>query len=79
MYGYAVDFRSIINFCRKKNIKIIEDCAQAIGAEVGDKKVGSIGDFSCFSFHAQKNMTTLGEGGIIYVKEKKISQKSFGS
>ncbi len=75
LYGYAVDFRNIISFCKKKNIKIIEDCAQAIGAEVGGKKVGSIGDFSCFSFHAQKNMTTLGEGGIIYVKEKKLAKK----
>ena len=39
----------------KKKIKIIEDCAQAIGARIGKQKVTSIGDFSCFSFHAQKH------------------------
>jgi len=75
LYGYAVDFHSIISFCKKKNIKIIEDCAQAIGAEIYGKKVGSFGDFSCFSFHTQKNITTLGEGGMLFVKDKKLSLK----
>ncbi len=75
LYGYANDFRSLISYCKKKKIKIIEDCAQAIGAQIGKQKVGSIGDFSCFSFHAQKNITTLGEGGMIYVKDKNLASK----
>ena len=41
-------------------------------AQIKNKKAGTLGDFSCFSFHAQKNLTTLGEGGAIYVKEKKL-------
>ena len=48
------------------------DCAQAFGAEVKGKKVGTIADFACYSFHAQKNFTTLGEGGAIYVKDSKL-------
>ncbi len=78
LYGYAVDFRSIINFCKKKNIKIIEDCAQSLGAEINNKKIGTFGDFSCFSFHAQKNITTLGEGGMLFVKDNKLAQKVTG-
>ena len=75
LYGYACNFSSIINFCKKRKIKIIEDCAQALGAEIKGKKVGTFGDFSCYSFHAQKNITTLGEGGMLYVKNKSLAKK----
>jgi len=75
LYGYACNFSKLKSICKRKKIKIIEDCAQAIGAEINGKKVGSLGDFSCFSFHAQKNITTLGEGGMVYVKDKFLSSK----
>lgn len=78
LYGYAVDFKSIVPFCKKRKIKIIEDCAQALGASIGKKKVGTLGDFSCFSFHAQKNITTLGEGGMLRVNDKKLATKVKG-
>ena len=73
LYGYAVDVEKFKNLGKK--IKIIEDCAQAFGAEIKGKKVGTIGDFSCYSFHAQKNITTLGEGGAIFVKNRILSDK----
>ncbi len=75
LYGYAVDFKSIVSFCKRRNIKIIEDCAQALGAENNNKKIGTIGDFSCYSFHAQKNITTLGEGGMLFVKDRNLAKK----
>ena len=75
LYGYHCDFRKIINFCKRKNIKIIEDCAQAFGSQLGKKKSGTYGDFACYSFHSQKNITTLGEGGMIYVKDNKLASK----
>ena len=75
LYGYACDFRKIINFCKKKNIKIVEDCAQSLGAEISGKKVGTLGDFACYSFHAQKNITTLGEGGMLYVQKNGLASK----
>ncbi len=75
LYGYAVDFKNIVSFCKKRNIKIIEDCAQALGAENNNKKIGTIGDFSCYSFHAQKNITTLGEGGMLFVKDRNLAKK----
>ncbi len=68
LYGYACDINSIKKIVKKKNIKIVEDCAQAFGAKLGSDYAGTIGDYGCFSFHAQKNITTLGEGGALYVK-----------
>ena len=61
----------ILDFCFQNKILLIEDCAQALGAEINSKKVGTFGDFSCFSFHAQKNMSTLGEGGMLVVNNHK--------
>ena len=52
LYGYAVDVNKFKRINSK--IKIIEDCAQAFGAELNKQKIGTLGDFSCFSFHAQK-------------------------
>ena len=72
MYGYAVDISPIKNFLKRKRIIIIEDCAQALGAEIKKNKVGIQGDFACYSFHAQKNITTLGEGGMLYFKNTKL-------
>ena len=54
LYGYANDFKDLILYCKNKKIKIIEDCAQSLGAELNGKKAGTLGDFSCYSFHAQK-------------------------
>jgi dTDP-4-amino-4,6-dideoxygalactose transaminase len=76
LYGYAVDMSKFLNL--KKNVKIVEDCAQAFGAMHNNKKVGTFGDFSCFSFHAQKNITTLGEGGALYVKDNFLARKVSG-
>jgi perosamine synthetase len=78
LYGYTVNFNSIINYCKKRRIKIIEDCAQSIGSELNGRKSGTMGDFACFSFHSAKNITTLGEGGMIYVKDKKLANKVRG-
>ena len=75
LYGYTVNFNPIVSYCNKKKIKIIEDCAQSLGSELNGKKSGTQGDFACYSFHAQKNITTLGEGGMIYVKDRKLANK----
>tara|TARA_Y100000816_G_C26104396_1_gene586307 strand:+ start:91 stop:1272 length:1182 start_codon:yes stop_codon:yes gene_type:complete len=74
LYGYAVDMEPIIKLGNEKNIIIIEDVAQAIGTNVNDKMAGTHGDYGVFSFHSHKNITTLGEGGALFVKDKKISE-----
>ena len=74
LYGYCInDIEEIAKFARENNILLIEDVAQAMGAEVNGKKAGTFGDFAVFSFHSHKNMTTLGEGGMLVVKEKKYA------
>lgn len=69
LYGYVADMPAIMDLCAKHNLVCIEDAAQAIGAEIGGKKAGSFGDMAVFSFHSHKNLTTLGEGGMLYVAE----------
>lgn len=63
--GQMVDMDPIMEIARKYHLVVLEDCAHAPGAEYKGRKAGSIGDFGCFSFHSLKNITTLGEGGMI--------------
>ncbi|MCK4418148.1 MAG: DegT/DnrJ/EryC1/StrS family aminotransferase [Candidatus Latescibacteria bacterium] len=70
LLGMPVDMDPVMDLAKKNNLLVVEDCAQAPGAEYKGRKVGSIGDFGCFSFHAAKNMTTLGEGGMLTVKSE---------
>ncbi len=78
LYGYAFDIEKLKKKLNKKKILLVEDCAQAIGAEINGKKVGTFADFSCFSFQSQKNITKLGEGGAIYVKNNRLASKVSG-
>ena len=68
------DIDSIKKICKKKKIILIEDCAQSLGAKIKNKYTGTYGDMSVFSFHQQKNMTTLGEGGMLVVNNKKFQK-----
>jgi perosamine synthetase len=63
--GLMADMDPIMEIARKHNLYVVEDCAHAPGAEYKGRKAGSIGDIGCFSFHSLKNMSTLGEGGMI--------------
>jgi len=75
LYGLMANMNAILNIAKKNNIFVVEDCAQSIGAELDGKKAGSFGDCSVFSFHGQKNLTTLGEGGVIAVKSDELANK----
>ena len=70
LYGLVVDMDPILQLAKSRNILVIEDVAQAIGAKYKDRKAGSMGDFGCFSFQGAKNMTTLGEGGVLTVNNE---------
>ena len=68
LLGMPVNMPAVMALAEKHNLLVVEDCAQAPGAAIDGKQVGTFGDFGCFSFHAAKNMTTLGEGGMLTVK-----------
>jgi len=63
--GQMCDMDSILDIARKYNLLVVEDCAHTAGATYKGKFAGSIGDIGTFSFHAIKNMSTLGEGGML--------------
>ena len=74
LYGYMVEMTSIMELARKYNLLVIEDVAQALGTEMKGKKAGAFGDIGIYSLHSHKNLTTLGEGGIITVKNSKHAE-----
>jgi len=75
LYGFPCNMEKISRLVKKYNIKMIEDCAQSVGAEFGHKKLGSFGDASCFSFYATKNITT-GEGGMLVTSDEEVKDRS---
>ena len=75
LYGQSADMDPIIELAKKYNLKVIEDAAQAHGAEYKDKKVGSIGDVACFSFYPGKNLGAYGDAGMITTNSEEIAQK----
>ncbi|MFH1406444.1 MAG: DegT/DnrJ/EryC1/StrS family aminotransferase [Candidatus Omnitrophota bacterium] len=74
LYGLACDMRAIRRIVKKHKLLLIEDCAQAIGAQYAGKKAGTFGDIATFSFYATKNMTT-GEGGMIITDDKRLAAR----
>jgi dTDP-4-amino-4,6-dideoxygalactose transaminase len=77
LYGQCADMEAIIKISREYNIPVIEDAAQAIGAECetdGQKRsAGSLGDFGCFSFFPSKNLGGVGDGGIVTVNNSELA------
>jgi dTDP-4-amino-4,6-dideoxygalactose transaminase len=65
LYGQAVDMDPLMEVATRHGLKVIEDAAQAHGAEYKGRRVGGIGDLGCFSFYPGKNLGAYGEGGIV--------------
>ena len=79
LYGQCAEMETILNISREFDIPVIEDGAQAIGAECeidGQKKsAGSLGDFGCFSFFPSKNLGGVGDGGIVTVNNPELTEQ----
>lgn len=73
IYGHPVDMDPIIKIAEKYNLKILEDAAEVHGAEYKNKKCGSLGDVSSFSFYANK-IISCGEGGMVLCKNEKAAE-----
>jgi perosamine synthetase len=72
LYGQCCDMDALNELARPSGIVVVEDAAHAAGAEYKGRKAGSLGDIGVFSFHQQKNMVTLGEGGLITTSNKDL-------
>ena len=74
LYGHPVDMDRMMEIARKHHLIVIEDAAEAHGATVRGHKVGSFGDMACFSFYANKVITT-GEGGMVVTNDEKLAER----
>jgi perosamine synthetase len=74
LYGHPVDMDRLMEIAHKHHLIVIEDAAEAHGATVRGRKVGSFGDMACFSFYANKIITT-GEGGMVVTNNEKLAER----
>src|SRR3954466_6716340 len=65
LYGQCAEVDAIVEVCSVAGVVVVEDCAQAIGAELRGKPAGTIGRLGCFSFYPTKNLGALGDGGAV--------------
>ncbi|EAI8629098.1 DegT/DnrJ/EryC1/StrS family aminotransferase [Campylobacter lari] len=75
LYGQVCDMEPIYDLAKKYNLKIIEDCAQAHGANFKGKKVGSLGGAAGFSFYPGKNLGALGDAGCVTTNDDLLASK----
>lgn len=75
LYGRAVDCATVCEIARKHSIKVIEDSAQAHGAEIDGVKTGCLGDAAAFSFYPGKNLGALGDAGAVVTNDVEVAHK----
>ncbi len=75
MYGAPAAMPEIVALGRKHGLAIVEDCAQAIGAEFGGRKLGTFGEIGCFSFFPSKNLGAYGDGGLVATNDDSLAEK----
>lgn len=74
LYGHPVDMDRLMEIARRHNLLVIEDCAESHGATCRGRMTGSFGDMACFSFYANKVITT-GEGGMITTNNEQLAER----
>src|ERR1051326_1578037 len=75
LFGQIADMTSILEIAHKSKLHVIEDAAQAIGAELNGLRAGSIGDMGCISFYPSKNLGGFGDGGMITTKDGSLADR----
>lgn len=76
LYGQPFDIDPILEICRKHNLPLVEDAAQAHGAKYKGKTIGTFGAISCFSFYPGKNLGACGEGGALVTNDAKFNARA---
>ena len=75
LYGHPADMTAILEIARENNLRVIEDCAQAHGAKIDGKTVGTFGDIAAFSFYPTKNLGAIGDGGAVLTNDVSLAQR----
>lgn len=75
LFGHPAPMDEILEIAKEHNLYVIEDCAQATGAEYKGRKVGTMGDFGCFSFFPSKNLGGIGDGGMVLANKPEMLEK----
>jgi dTDP-4-amino-4,6-dideoxygalactose transaminase len=75
LYGQTADMEPILDLARRRGVKVVEDAAQAHGAEYRGRKAGSMGDAGCFSFYPTKNLGALGDGGLVATSDQSTAER----
>ena len=74
LYGHPADMDPLLEIARRHNLKVVEDCAQATGADYHGRKVGTMGDAGCFSFFPSKNLGGVGDGGMVVTRSPEMAE-----
>lgn len=74
LYGQPANVEKIKDICKKHKLFLVEDSAQAHGTKLNDKKVGTFGEISCYSFYPTKNLGAIGDGGAITTNDPKLAK-----
>jgi dTDP-4-amino-4,6-dideoxygalactose transaminase len=75
LYGHPCDMDAVLAFARRHGLRVLEDCAQAHGAEYRGRRVGAIGDLGVFSFYPGKNLGAYGDGGAIVTNDEELAKR----
>ncbi len=75
LFGQAAQMKPVLEIAKRRNLAVIEDAAQAIGAEQNGVKCGSLGTLGCFSFYPTKNLSAFGDAGLLTTNEPRIAEK----
>ncbi|MCA9100857.1 MAG: DegT/DnrJ/EryC1/StrS family aminotransferase [Planctomycetales bacterium] len=75
LFGQAAAMDEILDFAVTHELTVIEDAAQALGAEFRGQRVGSIGDIACFSFYPTKNLGGVGDGGMVTTRHTRLAER----
>jgi dTDP-4-amino-4,6-dideoxygalactose transaminase len=75
LYGHPVDLDGVLAIANAKGIPVVEDCAQAHGAALGGRRVGSMGRIAAFSFYPTKNLGALGDGGMVVTNDADLATR----
>ena len=75
LYGHPADMTPLLDLARDRGLKVIEDNAQAFGAEYEGRKTGSLGDVGCLSFFPSKNLGGCGDGGMVVTNDQRVAER----